>query len=231
MHILNKIQNWTQSGPKGNDKQVMGYAIAGGLSSLLGGYLASQQPKTDFISPEQIKAGLSGTQGLTNQYGQMQQEMAGIGREQMDPRSAMNQRQLQMLRGQGASQMALQNLLSQRQAAAMGQSSGITAAQNRAAQAGIGQQTGNLYNQALLQQQQAGIGTLGTAGSMLANQQQMQLGLDENVTQAMIAQNQQKRQQEMAQNQQWGSLLGGLGSGLMGMGQPTPVTNYNIGPQ
>ena len=143
--------------------------------------------------------------------------MAGIGREQMDPMSAMNQRQLQMLRGQGASQMALQNLLNQRQAAAMGQSSGITAAQNRAAQAGIGQQTGDLYNQALLQQQQAGIGTLGTAGGMLANQQQMQLGLDENVAQALIAQRGQQRQQEIAQNQQWGSLLGGVGSGLMGL--------------
>ena len=220
MHILNKIQNWTQSGPKGNDKQWLPQVLGVG-ASLLGGYLSSRQPKTQAISPDDIRAQFMGTeerlgaQDLTTQYGKMGQEMAGIGREQMDPMSAMNQRQLQMLRGQGASQMALQNLLNQRQAAAMGQSSGITAAQNRAAQAGIGQQTGDLYNQALLQQQQAGIGTLGTAGGMLANQQQMQLGLDENVAQALIAQRGQQRQQEIAQNQQWGSLLGGVGSGLM----------------
>ena len=38
MHILNKIQNWTQSGPKGNDKQWLPQVLGVG-ASLLGGYL------------------------------------------------------------------------------------------------------------------------------------------------------------------------------------------------
>jgi hypothetical protein len=230
MNIFNKIQNWTQSGPNGNDKQQqnyvetdsgnkgfwgsllgMGTSALGGAplgiglgiaSSLFGGMHAAKGPTTAPITPQQIQGYMAPSQALLNQYGDMAQQM-------MDPQSAMNRRQFQTIEQQGARQLALQQLLSNRQAASMGQASGITSAQNRMAQSGIGRQSANLYNQALMQAQQRGQG-------MLGQQMQMQQGMDENMAQAAIAQNQALRQQEMQRRQQTGGLLGGLGSALIG---------------
>ena len=115
---------------------------------------------------------MGGSQALINQYGDRAQQM-------MDPQSAMNRRQFQGIEQQGARQLALQQLLARRQAASMGQASGITSAQNRTAQAGIGRQSADLYNQALMQSQQRGMG-------MLGNQVQMQTGMDENIAQAAV---------------------------------------------
>ena len=74
-------------------------------------------------------------QGVINQmqsgYGQMQ----NLGQQLMDPNSAMNEMEIQKIQEQSADQLAMQHMLARRQAAAMGQDSGITAAQNRASQA------------------------------------------------------------------------------------------------
>ena len=68
-------------------------------------------------------------------YGQMQSMGQGL----MDANSSINQQQQQMIRNQSADQLAMQHMLARRQAAAMGQDSGITAAQNRATQGRMAQ--------------------------------------------------------------------------------------------
>jgi hypothetical protein len=161
--------------------------------------------------------------------------MSGIGQDLMDPTSGINQQQYQRMQQQGQNQLALQNLLARRQAAAMGQESGITAAQSRLASSQTARNLGQGYEQALMQNRQAGIGVLGQAGGMLGSIGTLQQGISENVAQAAISRNQQQREEEMRRNELWGSALSGMGGGLMQgyiQGEaPTPTYNYNIGQQ
>ena len=214
--LLENINNWTQSGPMGNDKQVAWMLPAAGVAtSLLGGLFGSKKSTIDPISPGQIREDMAPVQGYIDQMGQGYQQMQGFGRDMMDPGSAMNQQRFQMMQQQGSQQMALQNLLQRRQAAAMGQASGITAQQGRSAQRQLGGQLSGQFQQAMLGQQDKGLNMLGQSQSILGNQARMQMGVSENIAQARIAQNQAQRQEEMMANQQMANLFGGLGGGLL----------------
>ena len=214
--LLENINNWTQSGPMGNDKQVAWMLPAAGVAtSLLGSLFGSKKSTIDPISPQQITEDMAPVQGYIDQMGEGYKQMQGFGKDMMDPGSGMNQQRFQMMQQQGAQQMALQNLLQRRQAAAMGQASGITAQQGRSGQRQLGQQLTGQFQQAMLGQQDKGLNMLGQSQSILGNQARMQMGVSENIAQSRIAQNQAQREEEMMRNQQMANLFGGIGGGLL----------------
>jgi hypothetical protein len=239
MKLLEKLRNYSTDGPAGNDLQFWPIVagVAGIAASAYGGWKANKDrqamqndPRFAAISPGQVKQHMAPVQqqisAMGGTVGQMQEgygEMMGIGRQMMDPRSRMNQQQFGLMKQQGAEQLALQNLLSRRQAASMGQASGISAAQGRAAQTQMGQDIGQRFQQQMIQSRQQGIqqlmanqGLLGQIGGMQQNMGGMQMGIQENIAQADIAGRNQRRNMEMqriAGNQQAWS---GVGSGLMG---------------
>lgn len=156
-------------------------------------------------------------QPVQDVIGQMQggyQQSSQLANQMMDPRSAMNMQRQGMMQQQGASQLALQNLLNRRQAAALGQESGITQGQARQAQGQMGRDLSQMYQQGLMQQQQAGINQFNTSQGMLGNIMQGQLGVTENITQAEIARRKAQMDIQMAEaanRQQFvGGLLGGV---------------------
>ena len=70
MNIFNKIHNWTQSGPNGNDKQWLPQALMLGGSALASAYGAYQQNKalkTQPIGPGQIAGYMAPVQANINQ--------------------------------------------------------------------------------------------------------------------------------------------------------------------
>jgi hypothetical protein len=233
MHkLLEDINGWVQNGPMGNDKQQIPWgAIAGAGSSLLSGWMGARQNPNKPLGPGDIKRYMSPMQGVVNQmqgaYGRMQ----GIGQQMMDPNSGMNQQQQQMMQEQGANQLAMQHMLARRQAAAMGQDSGITAAQNRVSQ---GQTSRDLYQghqQALMQNRMQGIGVLGQSQGLLGNIGSMQTGISENIAQSAIAQRQHQMDEWQRRNQIGVDVLGGMGSGFMNAyaAGANPGTTINVG--
>jgi hypothetical protein len=161
---------------------------------------------------------LSGTAGqMQAGYG----EIMGIGRQMMDPYSRMNQQQFGLMKQQGAEQLALQNLLAQRQSAALGQASGITAQQGRTAQSQMGRQISQQFQQGLAGQQQAGAGymmqgqgLLGQIGGIQGQMGEMQMGIGENLAGADIAQGQALMQAELAQGANISGMIGSIGGGV-----------------
>jgi len=228
--LLENINNWTQSGPMGNDKQWVLPAL-GMAASAYGAWQGMKKNPIKPFSPGDVRQGMSQTQGVVNQmqggYGQMQ----SLGQGLMDPNSGINQQQQQMLRDQSADQLAMQHMLARRQAAAMGQDSGITAAQNRASQAQMSRGVQQQSQQNLMQNRMQGIGVLGQSQGLLGNIGRMQMGLDENATQAGIAARQHEMGEWQRRNQAQADMWGGFGSGLMGLygqGQNTGTT-INVG--
>jgi hypothetical protein len=228
--LLENINNWTQSGPMGNDKQWVLPAL-GMAASAYGAWQGMKKNPNKPFSPGEVRQGMSQTQGVVNQmqggYGQMQ----GIGQGLMDPNSGINQQQQQMLRDQSADQLAMQHMLARRQAAAMGQDSGITAAQNRATQAQMSRGVQQQSQQNLMQNRMQGIGVLGQSQGLLGNIGRLQMGLDENATQAGIAARQYEMDDWQRRNQAKADMYSGFGSGLMGIyaqGQDTGTT-INVG--
>ena len=214
---LDKINSWVQNGPIGNDRQFDPITLALGLgATAYGAYQGMRKNPNKPVSPSEVRRGLSQTQGVVNQmqsgYGQMQ----GLGQGLMDPNSGINQQQQQMLRDQSADQLAMQHMLARRQAAAMGQDSGITAAQNRATQAQMSRGVQQQSQQNLMQNRMQGIGVLGQSQGLLGNIGRMQMGLDENATQALIAQRQNQMEEWQRRNQAQADMWGGFGSSLMG---------------
>ena len=160
--------------------------------------------------------------------GQMQSgygESMGFARDMMDPMSAHNLQQRRMMQSQGANNMALQNLLARRQAASMGQESGITQSQQRQATGQMGRNLNQQYQQGLQQQYMQGLsqfnqsqGLLGQIGGMQSGMGQQQLGIQENVAQAEIARRNMDMEIEQAKNnrssQFWSGLAGGTAGAL-----------------
>ena len=109
---------------------------------------------TQAITPGQIRGYMSPIQGTINQMQGSYGQMTGYGQDLMDPSSGINQQQQQMLRDQSADQLAMQHMLARRQAAAMGQDSGITAAQNRTSQAQMSRGVQEQSQQNLMQNRQ-----------------------------------------------------------------------------
>ena len=219
---LEQIQNWVHNGPTANDKQFLLPALSVG-ASLAGGLMAMRKNPNRPITPGEVARDLSRSQGVVNQmqagYGQMQSMGQGL----MDPNSAINQQQQQMIRNQSADQLAMQHMLARRQAAAMGQDSGITAAQNRATQARMAQGAMQQGQQAFMQNRMQGIGVLGQSQGLLGNIGRMQMGLDENIAQARLAERNYEQQEFERRNMAMANMLGGIGSGLMGAyAQGTP---------
>ena len=215
MHkLLENINGWVQNGPAGNDKQFWG-AVAGVGASLLGGLLGQKKNPNKAISPGEIRGYMQPTQGVINQMQGGYSQMQGIGQQMMDPRSQMNQQQYQMMQEQGANQLAMQHMLAKRQAAAMGQDSGITAAQNRASQGQTARDIYQGHQQALMQNRMGGIGVLGQSQGLLGNIGSMQRGVDENIAQSAIAQRQSQQDEWARRNQAQADMLSGMGSGFM----------------
>tara|TARA_R100000231_G_scaffold138793_1_gene118083 strand:+ start:6804 stop:7475 length:672 start_codon:yes stop_codon:yes gene_type:complete len=213
---LEQIQNWAQNGPMANDKQSLLLPALSVGASLAGGLMAMRKNPNRPITPGEVAGDLSRSQGVVNQmqagYGQMQSMGQGL----MDPNSAINQQQQQMIRNQSADQLAMQHMLARRQAAAMGQDSGITAAQNRAMQSRMAQGAMQQSQQAFMQNRMQGMGVLGQSQGLLGNIGRMQMGLDENIAQARLAERNYEQQEFERRNMAMSSMLGGIGSGLMG---------------
>jgi hypothetical protein len=142
----------------------------------------------------------------------------------MDPRSQYNAQQQRMMKDQANEQMAMQAMLQRRQAAAMGQTSGITAAQSRIGQENMMSDMRRQYQQQLLQQRMAGLqqfnqsqGLLGNIGQMQSGMGQQQLGIQENIAQADIARAQMAMQQQQAdRDRKMGLVTGAIGGILSG---------------
>ena len=236
IHLLEKIQGYTHNGPSGNDKQVLpliagGAALLGAGASLYGGWKANQQLEAapgptsvediqGYMQPVQQQIGAMGQTAKQMQQGYG--EMMGLGRQMMDPTSAMNRQQQQMMQQQGANQLALQSLLNRRQAAATGQDSGIMQAQQRQGAAGMSQSLRDQFQQQMMQNRQAGIGQMMGAQGLLGNVANVQsgmaghqLGIQENIAQADIAGTQWEQNQAAQRAANTQAMWGGLGQGLM----------------
>lgn len=218
---LDIINNWVQNGPTANDKQFNPFTLTGAIqtaglaSNLYGAYQGMKQNPNNPITPGEVRGYMAPSQGVVSQmqggYGQMQ----SLGQDLMDPNSGINQQQQQMLRNQSADQLAMQHMLARRQAAAMGQDSGITAAQNRATQGQMARGVQQQSQQNFMQNRMQGIGVLGQSQGLLGNIGRMQLGLDENVAQSAIAQKQQQMDAFNERSQQQMDYFGGMGTGLL----------------
>ena len=222
--------------------------LLGAGLSMYGNYKANQMRDSapQALSPSDIRGQFEDTE---QSIGQMQggyntmmdsgsrmmgygTEMMGMGRQMMDPQSAYNRQQYDMMRNQGAGQMALQSLLNRRQNAQMGQSSGIGAAQQRNLQQQTASSLSGQYANQLLQNRQmgmaqfgqgfgqygSGVGVHGQAQGIIGNIAQMRMGMDENAAQAGIAQ--RKFEQDTAFNKAQGmqDMYSGIGSGLISWG-------------
>ena len=233
MHLIDKIQNWTQNGPTGNHKQFVlaagiGLSALGAAAKGYGAWRAGRDLDTQPITPGDIRGHLSQSQSVVGQMQGQFGKMQALGRGLMDPTSAANQQQYGMMQQQGSNQMALQALLNRRQQAAMGGggSSGIAAAQQRGQQSQMAQNLSQQFQNQMTQNRAQGIGVMGQSSSLLGNIGKMQMGIDENVGQAAVAQRQWQLQEEMrkrqAQKEMWGAVgtgISGIGSGIMGTNQ------------
>jgi hypothetical protein len=234
MHkLLENINGWVQDGPMGNDKQLLWLPQAIGVASqLYGAVQAAKKPTHKPLSPAEIRGHMAPVQGIQNQMmahgGLMRQQ----GLDLMDPTSGVNQQQYQMMSEQGQNTLALQHLLARRQAASMGQVSGISAAQTAATTGQTARNLGQQYQQALGQNRQMGMGQFAQGGQMLGRAGQMQMGISENIAQSAIAQRQHQMQEEQRRQQMMLSGISGLGTGLMQWGQTLNAPNeqpiYNI---
>ena len=156
-------------------------------------------------------------QPVQDVIGQMQggyQQSSQYANQMMDPRSAWNQQRQSMMQEQGTSQLALQNLLNRRQAAALGQDSGITQAQARASRGQMGRDLSQMHQQGLMQQQQAGMNQFNQSQGLLGNIMQGQLGVTENITQAEIARRKAQMDINMADASNRQQFVGGLIGGV-----------------
>jgi hypothetical protein len=253
--LLQNINGWTQSGPSGNDKQFLGLALGAGLS-IAGNYLSnrtdnipgalSSQDLSYHFDPvreqltgmgtgiDTMKEGIGRTEGLIGQMQQGYGQMQGLAQGLMDPRSAANQSQANLMQTQGANQMAMQALLNRRASAARGGggNSGLMAAQERASQRAMGSNLLSQFQNQMQQNRMAGINLAGQNQGLLQNiagVEGMRHGIagditgaygniadremliSENMAQAEIAK--RKYDQNMARwkNQQQGGMLSGIG--------------------
>ena len=193
---------------------LQGLSAAG---NLYGAYQASKPLETQAISPGEISGYMSPIQGVINQMQGSRGQMTRMGQQMMDPGSAYNLQQKQLMQEQGASQLALQNLLQARQNAATGVDSGIVRAQQRAQQQGLSQSLGQQYQNMLAQNRAQGLGILGNQQSLLGSIGQLQMGVSENIGQAAISQRQQQMAEELRRRQAMSNMFGATSSGLSGM--------------
>jgi hypothetical protein len=199
--LLNDINGWTQSGPSGNDKQFWGQvagALAGKAINTIFGGGRRKAPKYNPITPEQIAEYMKPAQDMISQ-------MQTQAQSYMDPDSQFNVQQRARMEQQGMNQMALQNLMNKRQAAASGLDSGILQAQGRIGQGNLASSLRDQYATQMDRNRQMGQGLLGRAF-------QGQMGISENIAQSAIAQNQAMMNQQNMQQANQGSFWGGLGN-------------------
>ena len=218
MHLINKIQNWTQNGASGNDKQVAWLLpLVGAGIQAASAYQASRPMETQAISPGEIRGHMAPVQGVINQMKSGQGRMASMGQQMMDPTSSLNQQQYGMMQEQGANQMALQSILQNRQNAATGVNSGIMQAQQRAQQQNLSQNLGQQYQNMLMQNRTQGMNMFGNAQTLLGNIGRMQTGVSENIAQAGISQRHAQMAEEARQMQAKQAMWGAVGGGLSGI--------------
>jgi hypothetical protein len=231
--LLTQIDGWVQNGPMGNDLQIEPFtmaAMAVGSAALkgYGNWRANKELTTKPISPGQVQQYMAPVQGQINQMQAGATQMMQAGQGMMDPNSAMNQQYKQDIGQQSQSNLALQALLNRRQAAATGQNSAITDMQNRMQMGQTGRDLTSQYGQAMQGRFQQGLQTMGGATSLLGNVASKQMGIQENITQAAVAQRNAQAQAEMQRNQRAGgvwSSMGDMGQAFLGssmeMGQQT----------
>lgn len=186
---------------------------AAGVGINLAGIIRRMQDERNrpgALSPQDIAGYMQPAQDIANQMQTGVGRLSGIGEDLMDPTSTLNQQQQQMLQEQAANQASMQALLNRRQAAAMGQASGITAAQNRTTQAQMARGARQQSLEQQMRNRMSGIGVLGQAQGLLGRLGAFQQGLSENLAQAALAQ----RQQEMGQYDRMSTLRQGMYSGV-----------------
>jgi len=191
-------------------------------------------PKTEntSIKPEEIKQYMQPVQELIDLQGgtagQMQRaygQSMGFAEDMMDPMSVRNLQQRRLMEQQGNQSLALQNLLARRQAAALGQESGITQAQQRGATTAMARDINQQWQQGLNQQYMQGLGQfnqgqglLGQIAGLQSGMASQQMGIQENIAQADIARRQQAMALAEARKNRtssfWGGMLGGAASGF-----------------
>lgn len=196
-------------------------AVIAGGSAVMKGYgdwKKNQPAKTKPISPGEIQGYMSPVQGTINQMQAGANQMMGIGQQMMDPGSQRNQAMKNQFMEQNASQQALSALLNRRQAAALGQNSAITGAQNRMSMAQGGRAAMDAFGRQVNQNFMQGVGVLGNAQSLLGNVGKMQFGIQENIAQTAIAQREAQRAQEVAKNKAQGAFWSNMGQGLGSFG-------------
>tara|TARA_Y100001963_G_C6761911_1_gene439927 strand:+ start:98 stop:862 length:765 start_codon:yes stop_codon:yes gene_type:complete len=216
MH-LDRLQNWAQNGPMANDKQSLAMLGLGLLGSAGQAYLGSRANPHQPLGAGAIRKHMRPTQGVIDQMQSGYSNLMNQGQQLMDPNSALNQQQRQMMQDQAANQMAMQHLLARRQAAAMGTDSGITAAQNRGTQAQTARDLYQGHQNALFQNRAQGLGIQGQAQGLLGNIGRMQQGVSENIAQAAIAKRQHQADEWQRRQQAMGDFVGGMGQGAIGM--------------
>jgi len=134
-----------------------------------GNDIQNNMPTSDDIAQYYEDSGFA--QGLEQLQGQSQQLM--------NPWSASNQQQYGMMKRQGNEQLALQNLLAQRQAAATGgMSSGLQQAGQRATQTDMMRNLSGQFQGGLQQNRAQGIGLLGQVTGMQGNYAETLAGAD-----------------------------------------------------
>ena len=233
MKLLQDINGWVQNGPMGNDKQWILPALSMG-ASVVSGLMGARKNPNQPLGAGAIRGHMAPVQGVVNQMQSGYSHMQNIGQQLMDPTSAMNEMDIQKIQEQSANQLAMQHMLARRQAAAMGQDSGITAAQNRASQAQMSRGVQQQSQQNLMQNIDRGIGVLGQSQGLLGNIGRLQMGLDENATQAGIAGRQYEMGEWQRRNQAQADMWGGFGSSLIGQygaGANNTGTVINVGGQ
>ena len=140
---------------------LIGGAIQAG-AGLYGQHQMNKASDSALARQQEGFADIEASRGRISDYSQMGQEF-------MDPRSEQNRMYLQNIQQQGLNQVALQNQLAQRNAAAYGGGfSGATAMQGQQAALQTAQQNRQQWLGMMGQQQQTGLGMINAA-----NQQQM----------------------------------------------------------
>ena len=187
--LLENINNWVQSGPTANDKHQ--------------------------INLSTIKGYMQPVQATVDKLGGAYDEMVGLSRNIMDPQSAMNQQRFDLMRQQSQEQLALQNLLARRKAASMGQDSGITFQNAIQRQQDTGRSLLSSYQQGMLGQQNLGLNVLGQSQGMPGDIMQGQMGIQENIAQGYIANQELKQAKELAEAERKSQFGGGLLGGVL----------------
>tara|TARA_R110002020_G_scaffold343_1_gene1764 strand:- start:1197 stop:1889 length:693 start_codon:yes stop_codon:yes gene_type:complete len=215
--LLDNIQNWTQNGPQGNDKQYLPL-IGAGISGILG-IMAANKGADSFegLDIEALKEQLKPSLGLIGNMGERADELWGRAKELWDPKSAINQADRSYLKNQSHDVMA--NAFRNIGRTNNSSGGGINLSQILANKNDMGRnlQTtlGNQFTNSMKTNRSMGNSLFGMGGSMYGNQLSAQQGYDSTLANAHI---QKSAQANTFNAALYGGASQGLLSGMTGFG-------------